>query len=61
MHTDTKPKSNPLIEIDFKKFTTNYFQYHVYYCLILADRKNQLAFFSDQFLKKLKEKNLIAI
>ena len=61
MPVNAKPKTKPFIEIDFKKFTPNYFQYHIYYCLIFRDRENKLAFFSDQYIKKLREKNLLVI
>ena len=61
MSSDTKSEPNPDIKIDFNKFIPNYFQYHVYYCLIFRERQNALEFFSAQYIKNLREKNLIAV
>ena len=60
MSVATKTKTNPPIVYDNEKYMPSFFQYHVYYCIILRDRQNQLNFFSEQYIKNLSKKNLIA-
>ncbi len=57
--TSTETKKTPPIIYNKITYVPNFFQYHVYYCLILRDHQNQLGLFSDKFLKNLKEKNFI--
>lgn len=61
MSTDTKTDPDSDIKIDFNRYTPNYFQYHIYYCLIFRDKQNTLDFFSDRYIKKLRENNLILV
>lgn len=61
MSVATKTKTNPPILFDDKIYAPTYFQFHTYYCLILRDRKNQLAFFTEQYIKKLQKNNIIPV